>query len=105
VPPQSPIFEYEQFCTGLRTELAPVGSIEKVLAREIDHSCRDLYHGLPTIQDRVLNIRIIREGIAELRCLRADRALRVSKWANKVVCITSKRRPARKASAGLPPAA
>jgi hypothetical protein len=102
---QSSLSAYEKFCAGLRAELAPVGSIEQALAREIDHSCRELYYGSPTIQQRVLNIRIIHEGIETLRCLRADRALPVDKPANKVVCITSKRRPARNASAGLPPAA
>ncbi len=112
MPQQSSTSTYEKFCAGLRAELAPVGSIEQALAREIDHSCRELFYGSPTIQQRVLNIRIIHEGIATLRGLRADRALSVNKRANpvsklvsNVVCITSKRRPAGKASAGLPPAA
>jgi hypothetical protein len=96
-----PLSDDMKFCAGIRPELAPVGAIEELLVDEIEFACSMIYRRSPATPERLMNLRMLRESLAELRCLRAERATRK----DKVVCITSKRRSSPKVPAGFPPAA
>jgi hypothetical protein len=96
-----PLSDDMKFCSRIRPELAPVGAIEQLLVDEIERACSMIYRCIPASPERLMNLRILRESLAELRLLQAERAART----NKVVCITSKRRAPAKTLIEWPPAA
>ena len=96
-----PLSDDMKFCSGIRKELAPVGAIEQLLVDEIEFACSMIYRRAPATPERFMNLRMMRESLAELRLLQADRAARPP----KVVCITGKRRSGEHFLAEFPPAA
>jgi hypothetical protein len=96
-----PLSDDMKFCSVIRKDLAPVGAIEQLLVDEIEQACSMSYRGFPASPERLMNLRILREALAELRLLQAHRAARPT----KVVCITTKRRVAPETTVEWPPAA
>ena len=99
-----PLSDDKRFFSGIRADLGPVGAIEELLVGEIELACSQIYRAFPASSERLMNLRILRESLAELRCLQAARTARANKRPGKVVCISSKRQAAN-TPAGLPPAA